>query len=75
MEADESVDYRGLVCPMPILETSKKMKEMESGKVLEILVDDEGAKEDFPSWCKRTGNEFLGEEDEDDTLKFYIKKR
>lgn len=75
MKADDTLDCRGMVCPMPILKTSEKMKKIENGKVLEVLADDEGAKEDFPAWCRRTGNEFLGEEDEDDTLKFYIRKR
>jgi tRNA 2-thiouridine synthesizing protein A len=58
---------------MPIVELAKKMKDIQTGQVLELLADDVGAKEDVPAWCKRTGNEYLGMED-GEPLKFYIKK-
>ena len=64
MKADEKLDCVGLYCPMPIVHTAKKMKELKSGQVLEIIADDEGIKEDIPSWCKTTGNECLGIEEE-----------
>jgi len=64
MKADEKLDCVGLYCPMPIVHTAKKMKELKSGQVLEIIADDEGIKEDMVSWCKTTGNECLGIEEE-----------
>jgi tRNA 2-thiouridine synthesizing protein A len=64
MKADEKLDCVGLYCPMPIVHTAKKMKELKSGQVLEIIADDEGIKEDIPSWCKTTGNECLSIEEE-----------
>jgi TusA-related sulfurtransferase len=39
------------------------------------MTDYDGALEDIPAWCKKTGNEFLGMEDSADFYKFYIKKR
>jgi TusA-related sulfurtransferase len=74
VQADVSLDCIGLNCPMPIVKTSKKMKELSSGQVLEILADDEGIKEDMPAWCNTTGNEFLGVEEEGNTIKVYVKK-
>jgi hypothetical protein len=32
MEKDETLDSRGLMCPMPIVKLAKKMKEMQVGK-------------------------------------------
>ena len=61
--------YGGIDKPM-----LKKLKELEVGQVLEILADDEGIKEDMPAWCKTTGNEFLGLEEEGGEYKVYIKK-
>ncbi len=75
MEYDVSLDCRGLSCPMPILKASKKIKELEVGQVLEVLADDPGGEEDFPAWCEQTGHEFLGQEEEEDYLKFYIRKK
>ncbi|MFQ6136908.1 MAG: sulfurtransferase TusA family protein [Candidatus Hydrothermarchaeales archaeon] len=68
------MDTIGLLCPMPIVELSRKMEELKSGEVLELLADDEGAKKDVPAWCSSTGNEYLGME-EGGCLRFYIKKK
>jgi TusA-related sulfurtransferase len=38
------------------------------------MTDYDGALEDIPAWCAKTGNEFLGMEDTDNFYKFYIKK-
>ncbi|MGC9314376.1 MAG: sulfurtransferase TusA family protein [bacterium] len=74
MNFDETLDCKGLSCPMPILKLAKAMKGMESGQVLELLGTDPGSKNDIPAWCEKTGNEFLGMEEEAGVNKFYIKK-
>jgi tRNA 2-thiouridine synthesizing protein A len=74
MKADETLDCYGLLCPMPIAETAKKVRSMKKGAVLEVIATDEAIKEDMPSWCRQTGQEFLGIEEEDDTFRVYVKK-
>lgn len=74
MKSDENLDCRGLLCPMPIVKLSKKMKELEPGKVLEVLADDEGATADIPAWCSKTGNEYLGMEEAAGHKRYYVKK-
>jgi len=74
MKADETLDCVGLYCPMPIVNTAKKMKELKKGQVLEVLSDDEGIKEDMPSWCRTTGNEFLDIQEEDGIYRVFVKK-
>ena len=39
MKADVTVDCVGLYCPMPIVYTAKKVKEMQPGQVLEVVAD------------------------------------
>jgi tRNA 2-thiouridine synthesizing protein A len=75
IKADESLDARGLGCPMPLLKTKKKFDGLESGQVLEIVGTDPGSKNDFPNWAERTGNEYLGVVEEADFYKFYLKKK
>ncbi|MBN1504719.1 MAG: sulfurtransferase TusA family protein [Candidatus Eisenbacteria bacterium] len=75
MKADATLDCFGLLCPMPIVKTAARMKELEPGQVLEILSTDEGIKEDMPAWCKATGNEFLGVEEDGDQYKAYVRKK
>ena len=74
MQADHSIDCVGLYCPMPIVKTSQKIKELKTGEVLEVIADDKGIKQDMPAWCKSTGNEFLGIEEQDGEIKVYVKK-
>jgi TusA-related sulfurtransferase len=74
MKADETLDCVGLYCPMPIVHTAKKMKELEPGQVLEVLSDDKGIKQDMPSWCKTTGNEFLGIEKDKGVYRVFVRK-
>jgi tRNA 2-thiouridine synthesizing protein A len=74
MKADATLDCTGLYCPMPIIETTDKMREMEIGQVLEVLADDKGIKTDMPAWCESTGNEFLGMEEEDGEYRVYVRK-
>ncbi len=74
MKADETLDCIGLYCPMPIANTANKLKELEVGQVLEILADDEGIKEDMPAWCRTTGHELVGMEEEAGQYKVYVKK-
>jgi len=72
--ADQTLDCKGLSCPMPILKLAKEIKSMESGKVLELLGTDPGSKSDVPKWCDKTGNELLGQEEDGGVYKFYIRK-
>ena len=75
MKADESLNCLGFYCPIPIVQTARKIKELAPGKVLEVVADDMGIKEDMPNWCKATGNEFLGIEEVSGQYKVYIRKR
>ncbi len=75
MVADQTLDTLGLFCPIPVILTSKKIKQMEIGQVLEVLSDDEGIKKDMPAWCKTTGNEFLDLVQEGKVFKLYVKKK
>lgn len=71
---DEILDARGLSCPMPILKTKKLMKNMKSGQILEIQGTDPGTRNDLPAFTSRSGDEFLGEEQKDGYISFYVKK-
>ena len=74
MKADFKIDCFGLLCPMPIIKTSQKIKEMQIGQVLEVVASDEGIKSDMPAWCKTTGQELVKMEEKDGEYKVYVKK-
>lgn len=74
MESTKVLDAKGLACPMPIVKTKKAMNELASGEVLEIHATDKGAKNDLSAWAKSGGHELIKHEDENDVLKFWIRK-
>ncbi len=74
MKADQSLDCVGLYCPMPIVKTAEKIKELKAGEVLEVVADDKGITKDMPAWCRATGHEFLGTEEKGGEIKVYVKK-
>ena len=75
VEANETLDCKGLSCPMPILKLAKTMKKMKSGNVLELLGTDPGSKDDIPKWCKKTGNVFIEMVEDQGFNKFYVQKK
>lgn len=74
MKADVELDCFGLLCPMPIIQTAQKIKEMKKGETLEVTSTDAGIKEDMPAWCRQTGQEFLGFKEEGEVIKVYVRK-
>ena len=74
MKSDQSLDCVGLYCPMPIIKTAQKIKELKKGEVLEIVADDKGIKKDMPAWCQSTGNECLGIEEKEGEYRVYVRK-
>ncbi|WP_158737771.1 sulfurtransferase TusA family protein [Alteribacillus sp. YIM 98480] len=74
MEATKLLDAKGLACPMPIVRTKKAMEELNLGDILEVHATDKGAKSDLSAWTKSSGHELLKDTEEDDVLKFWIRK-
>lgn len=75
VKADQTLDTRGLACPMPLLKTKKTLKGMQASQVLEVLGDDPGSKNDIPGWAGKGGNEFLGMTDAaEGYTRYFIKK-
>jgi len=71
---EATLDAKGLKCPMPVVKTSKEIKNVSIGGVLEVLATDPGSMADITAWTKSTGNELLETEKADDVFKFYIRR-
>ncbi len=75
IKADKEVDARGLNCPLPILKAKKALAELQSGQVLKVLSTDPGSLRDFQAFSRQTGNELLGQSEQDRIWTFYLKRR
>lgn len=74
IEADLEIDARGLNCPMPILKAKKGMRDLKPGQIMHVIATDSGAANDFPLFCKQSGNELVESTKEDGDYHFYIRK-
>lgn len=72
--AAETLDARGLLCPMPVVKASKAIKTVGVGEVLKVMATDRGALADFPAWADDTGNEIVESHEEDGVFIFHIKR-
>ena len=60
-----TIDCCGMQCPGPIMEVYKNVREMADGELLEVSASDPGFARDIVSWCRRTGNTLLSNEQRD----------
>ena len=75
MDYQKDLDARGLNCPLPILKTKKALAEMASGEILRVTATDPGAVRDFQAFAKQTGNELLGQSEENREFVFFMKRK
>ncbi|GAA2142556.1 hypothetical protein GCM10009844_13850 [Nocardioides koreensis] len=73
-QIDVTVDAKGQKCPMPVLLTSRGMKNLSPGQVMLVEATDSGSRSDIPSWAKDTGNELLDSSVEDGVFRYVIRK-
>lgn len=71
--ADQTLDVKGLNCPLPILKAKKALKDVPPGGTLLVLATDPGALKDFEAFCRTTGNQLLESKQEGKVLSFLIK--
>ena len=58
----ESLDARGLLCPLPVIRTQDKVRRMPVGATLEVVATDAGTLQDIPAWCRVHGHELVASE-------------
>ncbi len=74
VEADSRQDFRGVVCPLNYVKTKLALEPMKGGQVLEVLLDDEGAR-NVPESVAREGHEVLAKMRSGDHWRVLIRKK
>jgi len=74
VNVDKTVDCLGQVCPKPQLEAKKALKDMNSGEVVEILIDNPASSEAVPGIIKKNQGTHLGTIKEGKDFKLYARK-
>jgi tRNA 2-thiouridine synthesizing protein A len=68
---EETIDARGLKCPLPVLKMEKRLAALPAGARLIVLATDPMARVDIPLYCRQHGHACLLET-EGDMLRFEI---
>ncbi|MCX7989740.1 MAG: sulfurtransferase TusA family protein [Aquificaceae bacterium] len=72
---EELLDLTGLMCPLPVVLTSEKMKKLKEGQLLTVLSTDPGFERDVYNWCLQTGNELVSLKKEGNKVVAVLRKR
>jgi len=52
----ETLNTRRLLCPLPVIRTQDKVKQLQPGDILEVVGTDPGIMQDIPAWCRINGH-------------------
>jgi tRNA 2-thiouridine synthesizing protein A len=74
LQAEKTVDARGMACPGPLLEAKKAMADISPGGIMEVLSSDEGTNNDIPMWTKKMNYEFLGTIEDAGFWRLFVRK-
>jgi tRNA 2-thiouridine synthesizing protein A len=75
VEITQTVDARGLSCPMPIVKTAQAVRLLPSGTAVELLATDAGSVKDVAAWCRSTGNELVEQTSDGAVYRFVIRRK
>jgi tRNA 2-thiouridine synthesizing protein A len=69
-----SLDFKGMLCPMPVVKIAMSMKQIQVGELVEAVATDPGVTADIPAWARTSGNELISLEKQDKVYKFVVKR-
>ncbi|MBX0297602.1 sulfurtransferase TusA family protein [Haloarcula nitratireducens] len=71
----ETLEVKGVSCPMPVVKTKTAIDDLAEGEVLEVLATDPGSMSDIDGWADGTeGVELVDQTEGDDVYKHYVRK-
>ncbi len=73
--AAQTLDARGLKCPLPVLRARKAIRGIGKGEELEVLATDPGAVKDFQAFSDATGHELIDSSQNGNEFRFRIRKK
>lgn len=66
------LNAKRLLCPMPVIKTQNKIKQLQPGDLLKVLATDPGVKQDIPAWCRINGHKIMTIEEENGLIEILI---
>jgi tRNA 2-thiouridine synthesizing protein A len=70
----KKLDVKGKMCPMPVAFTKRKLENMASGQLLEVVGEGELEFENIQRWVKNNGHEVVETSKSENEFRIIIKK-
>ena len=74
LTVNQTLDCKGLLCPMPIVKLGKAIRELDPGQVLLLETTDPGSIPDVAAWSKSAGHPILSQDKVGPVMRFGIQK-
>jgi len=71
----QTLDLKGLKCPLPVLRARKALNGMAPGEALVVLVTDPAAPDDFRAFCEQAGHGLVGIETDGDAHRVTVRRK
>ncbi|WP_347275016.1 sulfurtransferase TusA family protein [Candidatus Kuenenia sp.] len=71
---DDTIDLRGVLCPINFVKTKLKLEMLDTGQILEVILDDGEPMRSVPRSIKEEGHKIIKVENLDDSYRILIKK-
>lgn len=68
------LDFRGLICPIPIVKLGQIVRQLEIGEQVECVATDPGVMSDVPEWARTTGNQIVCIEKRERDFHFVVRR-
>ena len=70
--SEQTLDTRGLLCPMPVIKTQNAIRKLVAGDILTVLASDPGVLHDITAWCRINGHKVLTQSQEGRDIQIQI---
>ncbi|MBI5343943.1 MAG: sulfurtransferase TusA family protein [Deltaproteobacteria bacterium] len=74
IKSDAELDLRGVMCPINFVKTKLKLESMETGEVLELVLDSGEPIQNVPKSIKEEGHKILEVKKEEGYFRIKVRK-
>lgn len=73
-KAVQTLDCKGLLCPLPIIKLAKAIKTIQVGQAIEMLATDPGSVPDMQAFQTQTGHKILNSDQQGGAYRFLVQR-
>ncbi|AFT71486.1 Protein containing SirA-like domain [Alloalcanivorax dieselolei B5] len=73
MTVHQTLDARGLQCPLPLLKTRQALRHLAPGQMLRVLASDAGSARDIPAYLRQSPHDLVRDGETEGEYEFLIR--